>query len=201
MPHSARHRLIPVLSLLLLGLVLPAIAAHATCDGIDPLAVLPADEACPGWVRDGAPMTAYSLEELMEIIDGMAMLYDQYGFVAAAFQNYAGEIGGTPTPATLAAFNQGSAENAAALYLDPESGWGDAVTDWEGTGAARLRIDFGYVTFQFWEECFFVSIVVGQGDQGLDAAARCLAEAALDLVQGTTPAEIQNWGAIKAQYR
>jgi hypothetical protein len=201
MPHPARHPLIPMLLLLLLALVFPGIAAHATCDAVDPLTVLPEDGACPGWVRDGAPTTAYSLEELMEIIDGMAMLYGQYGFVAAAFQNYAGEIGGTPTGATLAAFNQGSAENAQALYLDPESGWGDAVTDWEGTGAARIRIDFGYVTFQFWEECFFVSIVVGQGDEGLGDAARCLAEAALESIQGATPAAIDDWGAIKAQFR
>jgi len=201
MPHLARNPRIALPILLIVGLLVPGIPAHAGCDGVDPLAVLPADEACPGWVRDGSPMTAYTLEELMAIIDGMAMLYGQYGFVAAAFQNYAGEIGGVPTAATLAAFNQGSAENAQALYLDPESGWGDAVPDWEGTGDARARVDFGYVTFQFWEECFFASIVVGPGETGLDEAARCLAEGALGLIQGATPAAIDDWGAVKAQFR
>lgn len=201
MSHPARHSRITALAILCASGLALGIAAHAACDSIDPLGVLPEDGGCPGWNRDGAPMTAYTLEELMTIIDGMAMLYDQYGFVAAAFQNYLGEISGLPTGATLAAFNLGSATNAQALYLDPESGWGDAVTDWEGSGAARMRHDFGYVTFQFWEECFFVTIVVGAGDQGLDAAARCLADAALGRIQGATPSAIDDWGAIKAQFR
>lgn len=201
MPHRARRLLIPLVGLLLVGSVSPGTSARAECEVIDPLNVLPGDAACPGWVRDGEPMAAYTLEELMLIIDGGAMLYGQYGFVAAAFQNYAGDAGGTPTAATLSAFNQGSAENAHALYLDPESGWGDPVVDWGGAGAARVRLDFGYATFQFWEACFYVSIVVGPGDEGLGPAARCLAEAAVERIQGATPAAIDDWGAIKAQFR
>jgi len=189
------------LSLLFAGLLLPGVTAHAACDAIDPLVILPEEDDCPGWYRDGDPMTAYTLEELMVIIDGMAMLYDQYGFIAAAFQNYTAEIGGVPIAGTLGAFNQGSAENAQALYLDPDSGWGDGVPDWPGTGDARLRIDFGYVTFQFWEECFYVTIVVGSGVEGLDVATRLLAEATLGRIQGATPAAVDDWGAVKARFR
>ena len=185
----------------LLGLFLFPTAATATCAEIDPLEVLPADEVCPSWVRDGDPMTAYTLEELTLIINGAAYLYDQYGFVAAAFQNYAGEVLGVPTYMTLSTFNQGSADNAAALYHDSNSGSGDPILDWSGSGEARVRVDFGYVTFQFWEECFFVTIVVGSGGEDAVPEARCIAEETVRLIDEPLPIAMPGWGFIKSLCR
>jgi hypothetical protein len=169
----------------------------ATCGEIEPLSALPADLICPGWSRDGDPLTAHTPEQLTEIIDGGAFLYIGYGFVAAAFQNYAAQIAGVPTAATVAVFNQDTPENALALYQDPGSGEGTPVLDWPGTGAARVQISFGSVTFQFHQDCFFTSIVLLPGDEAAVPQARCLAEAVLDLVQGATPAQSASWGAIK----
>jgi hypothetical protein len=201
MQRSTRRLVVSATALFLLTLVRPGFDLRASCDQIDPVGVLPDDAACPGWTRDGEPMTAYTLEELMMIIDGAAVLYAEYGFVAAAFQNYAGFLGSTPATLTLSAFNQGTAENARALYLDPDSGTGDPVTAWGGTGAARVRVTFGYATLQFWEECYFVSIVVGPGDETAIPEARCIAEATLPGIQGTAPVATSSWGALKAGFR
>ena len=175
--------------------------ARAACEDVDPLGLLPIDEACPGWVRDGEAQTAYTIEELTDIIDGGAYLYEQYGFVAAAFQNYAGEIAGEPVSMTLSVFNQGTAENAEALYNDPGSGSGDPVGDWEGLGEARMRIAFGIVSFQFWESCFFVSIVVPAGGEDAVPHARCIAEEVLGLIGGATPVRTSSWGRVKGSYQ
>lgn len=189
-----------LLLLLVLAATMPT-PAVGSCDQIDPLDVLPYDEACPGWVRDGEPMTAYSYEELMQIINGAAGLYEQYGFVAAAFQNYVGEVAGEPAVATLSAFNQGTAENAEALYHDPEFDPGEPVADWPGSGEARVVPYLLSVTFQFWEECFFISINMSPGEDAGIQEARCLAEVVLTLIQGSVPARTETWGNIKASFQ
>ncbi len=174
----------------------------AECADVDPVSVLPGDGEVPGWVRDGEPATAYSLEELTELIDGAAFLYEQYGFVAAAFQNYLGEVSGEEAQMTLSAFNQGTAENAQALFHDPESGGGDPVGDWPGSGEARIEASpFGWIRFQFWEECFFISIYIDHGGDEAASAVRAMAEATLGLIQGASPAAQSTWSAIKELYK
>jgi hypothetical protein len=180
-----------------LALVAPA---WATCGEIEPLSLLPADQTCPGWSRDGEPLTAHTPAELAEIIDGSAFLYVSYGFVAAAFQNYAAEIAGEPVVATLVVFNQDTSENAQALYQDPGSGSGAPVLDWPGSGAARVLVSFGSVTFQFYQDCFYSSIVLLPGSESTVPEARCLAEAVLDLIEGATPTEATSWGMIKTAF-
>ncbi len=195
--------------LAMIGLVLSVLpmlgirgtSATATCAEIDPVTILPADDACPGWMRDGSPLTAYTLEELTHIIDGGAFLFGEYGFVAAAFQNYAGEIGGQSAALTLGLFNQGSAENAAALYDDPDSGWGDPLLDWGGSGAARVRSGLNSITLDFREACFFGSVTVGTGGDQATAEARCMALAVVVLIQGGTPVAATSWGSVKAGFR
>lgn len=200
-PRDTLRDALLLLATLLLMLGTAHTPAVASCDQIDPLIVLPADEACPGWTRDGDPMTAYNIEELTLIINGEAYFYEQYGFVAAAFQNYAGEVGGEPAAMTLAAFNQGTAANAAALYHDSNSGSGDPVADWDGCGEARVRVAFGFVTFQFWEACFFVSIVITSGGEQGVPDAHCMASQVVGLIEEPSPAKTQTWGNIKALYQ
>lgn len=207
--HSASqsHRLprsIRVASLvgLLLILIMGAIAqsAGADCGETDPATLLPGDDQCAGWVRDGDPQTAYTEEELYEIINGAASLYLNYGFVSAAFQNYLGQLGEDQVPATLSLFNQGLTENAEALYNDPNSGMGDPVTSWPFDGEARYRVQFGVTTFQFQEACFFGSIQVISDQEEALTGARCLAEYICTLIQGCVPVEVRSWGKIKTSF-
>ncbi len=131
-----------------------------TCEAIAPVTILPVDGTCPGWGLDGEIRTASTLEELMGIIDGGAILYGNHGFVSAAFQNYLGVIAGQPVAASVNLFNQGTEAQAGELFDDPQSGSGTAVTDWTGSGEARTLVGFGTTSFQFHEECFYVSILV-----------------------------------------
>ncbi len=190
-----------MIPMLLIPLAGALFTAWPQCDTIDPLLVLPADQTCPGWTRTGEPQTAYTIEELTGIINGGAYLFELYGFVAAAFQDYAGEISGNPAILSLSAYNQGSPENAQALYHDPGSGMGDPIEDWSGSGDARMRIAFGMVVFQFWEACFFVSLVVDTGGEVAVPHTRCIAEEVVALIQGPTPVNHGSWGRIKATYQ
>ncbi len=175
--------------------------AGATCDQIDPLILIPGNEACPGIVLDGEPQTAYTYDELYEIINGGAEVYINYGFVAAAFQNYLVDIIGEPVPGTLSVFNQGTAENAEALYDDPASGGGDAIPDWPGTGDARVQIFLFATRLQFWEACLFVSFEVASTEAEAYDAARCIGERILESIHGAVPVQTQSWGRLKTRYR
>jgi len=170
--------------------------AAADCAERDPAGMLPAGD-CAGWARTGEPITASTVEELAALIDGSAYFYAAYGFVAAAFVNFAGEIAGEPAEITVSLFNQGSEENALTLYQDEGSGTGEPVADWPGSGAARLQAGLGTVTFQFHEACFFASLATTAGGEAGVAPARCLAEAILARIQAATPERVESWAAIK----
>lgn len=197
------------LALLLGGLLTPLIApwglsplpaARADCGEIDPLSLVPADGTCD-WSLDGTPQTAYTVEELTVVIDGAAYLYEQHGFAAAAFQNYAGEVAGEPAQLSLSLFNQGTSANAVALFADPNSGYGTPILGWPGSGTARYRTAFGFLTLDFHEACFFVSIVVTAGGDAALPEASCLAAGIINAIQQATPVEPARWGALKAAFR
>ena len=176
-------------------------SARADCGSVEPLDVLPVDEVCESWVRDGEPQTAHDETELFELINGAAGLYIYYGFVAAVLQNYAGTVVGQNTPATLSVFNQGSVENAQNLFLDESSGTGTLIEGWGGSGMARIQADFGMTVLDFQEECFFARVLVLSDDEEGIQAAYCLALATIDRIQGAVPSETNTWGEMKSLYR
>jgi hypothetical protein len=178
----------------------PGSAPTLACGDIDPVDLIPGNEACEGVALDGSPQGAYDLSELMAVINGEAPLYTGHGWVSAAFQNYTVAVAGSAS-ATLSLFNQGTSANAQALYDDPQSGSGDPIGDWSGSGDARLRVAFGVTTLQFWEECLFVKIVILSESAEATIAARCLADALVTIIQGQTPMDVETWSAIKALYR
>jgi hypothetical protein len=197
MSRTAGRWAVPALFAFALLSSIIATPAAASCEAVDPLFMLPSDTDCAGWARDGEPRTAYTYEELTEIIDGGAGLFVEYGFVAAAFQNYLGDVAGAVVPATVSLFNQGTAENAHALFDDPNSGMGEPIDDWSGTGEARMRVAFGITTLQFREECFFGSIVVMSEDPAAVGAADCLALSIVTKIQGAVPTRPASWSAIR----
>lgn len=198
--HHRRLTHIRPAVLVLSALLLPTLAA-ATCQDVDPVGILPADETCPSWIRDGETLTAYTETELFELVNGGAGLYLSYGWVATAIQNYLGEVEGQPVYATISLFNQGTLENAQALFEDPESGTGEMIDGWGGSGLARIQVGFGLTQLDFQEECFFARVVVLSDDDGGVGAAYCLSLAIVDLLQGAVPAPSPTWGRMKALYR
>ncbi|MBU1700885.1 MAG: hypothetical protein KJ970_13995 [Candidatus Eisenbacteria bacterium] len=179
-------------TILILGLSLSG-PLFAACDEIDPLTLLPNEGFCSGWLADGAPGTAYTLEELTEFIDGGAFLHDQYGFTAAVFQNY---LFGT-VAASINLYNQGTAEGAEGLFNDPSSGMGDPVPEWTGSGEARFQPALSYIIFQFWEECFYGSIYMNPATVSDFSEVLCIATEILTIIQGAVPVDYQSWGSLK----
>lgn len=174
---------------------------EADCAAVDPLRLLPEGESCPGWSLDGDPATARTLEELQLVIDGGAPLFFQHGFVSGAFQDYAGTVAGSPARMQLSIYNQGSPQNAEALFHDENSGSGDPLPDWSGSGAARYRIAFGLVSLQFWERCCFAIVLVHSGGEDALPHARCAAEEVVRLLDQATPTDHRSWGEVKAVFR
>jgi hypothetical protein len=186
------------------GLCLATLAmasgAAAACLDIEPGALLPSDVDCEGWSRDGEATICGTLEELMAVIDGGAILYSEHGFASAVIQNFAGTIDGGSVASTFSIFNQTDAPNAEALYDDPRSGTGEPLPEWPGTGEARFAVSLNSTTVQFHEECIFGSIMVVSTDTEALAGARCLAMRTCSLIRDAVPAERTTWGGIRARY-
>lgn len=202
-PKAIAHLCCAALLLLLAHSGIVAGHAAASCADVDPLTVLPTDQPCPDWQPEGAPQTASNIEELTEIINGGAYLFEEYGFTAAAFQDYAGQAGGADVLIEVGVFNQGTQENAQALYNDPDSPGHDAepIEEWGGSGEARMRVSFGFVYLQFWEDCFFVWVIASAGGDEAVPGSRCLADSVVELIQGATPTLPWTWGRIRAAFR
>lgn len=190
------------LALLSAGLFAFGSAAHVSvanesCAAHNPLLALPDHGACPNFIPDGPALHADTYEELVAFIgDPPASLYIAYGFVAAAFQNYLVEVEATPEPATVSAFNQGTADNAQGLYDDPQSGFGTPIADWSGTGDARLALIQDRALIYFWERCFY-SVTIAPAPGGDATNARCQADEVLEKIQTLTRVEQSSWSALK----
>ncbi len=168
-----------------------------SCDSVDPLVIVPVSEACAGWECDGDLQTANNIEELTVVINGGAYLFEQYGFVSGAFQDFSGLVDATPVLISVKIFNQGTPENAINLFNDDESGSDDPVDEWSGSGLARLRTNFGMVVLNFQEECFYVIITSDTGGDGALPSVICLANKVLDLIYTATPVTSNTWGRMK----
>ena len=85
-----------------------------------------------GWPFSGASWTASNSTELTDRIDGGAEIYIGFGFVEASQQVYNGKVNNAQTEITVTIYNQGSLENSAKVYNDPQitllggTSWKDA---------------------------------------------------------------------------
>jgi hypothetical protein len=185
------------------GLVLLVVHPGMTqaCDGIDPLSLVPDNGMCPGVTRDGETLTAYTIPELQDLINGGYEVFANHGFVAMALQNYLIDIGGSPAVSSLYLYNQGTSANAEALYDELASGSWEAVSDWGGSGEARVKTALFSITFEFHEACFYGSIVVMSLDDQAVSSARCIAEAIVAGIQGCSPVDSECWSSLKVRYK
>lgn len=95
-----------------------------------------------GWVYSGSGWIANNGSELTQQIDGGAELYIKYGFTEAASQLYHGTINEISCETELTVYNLSTADNAVALFEDPDLGLTSALT-WSdtpaGTSAKYIR--------------------------------------------------------------
>jgi hypothetical protein len=115
-----------------------------------------------GWTHSGAAWTASNVSELTTYINGLAEVYRRHGFVEAAHQEYQGTVNSTQRQLKLTVYFQGLPAHAAALYADPDLGFGGAL-DWTGgAGQAAHYVRNGGLSqvLSFYQGPFFVSLEI-----------------------------------------
>jgi hypothetical protein len=116
-----------------------------------------------GWIYSGSGWIANNGSELTQQIDGGAELYIKYGFSDAAYQLYHGTINEISCEIKLTIYNQGSTENAVALFEDPDLGLTSALT-WSdnpaGTVAKYIRYSGVSQVLCFYRDRYLVDITV-----------------------------------------
>ncbi len=126
-----------------------------------PADLLPGDDEISGWAGLGAYEEANDYDGLYNIINGGAEDFIDEGFVSAAFQIYENCIGEVCSLALvhLRIYDQGSSKNAVAVYDKVANG---ISTPWDDAGMeARIdEIALAAYTIEFWQENFFVRVVI-----------------------------------------
>lgn len=128
------------------------------------------DQAVPGWALGTGPgdlQVAWDSTSLYDIIDGAAVTYLIHNFQYAVQQYYYGLVGDTLVALRLWMTDQGTPENAQALFHDP------MITPFfylpiDSIGQ-EARLDTGLLfdyLLDFWQDKYYVSITVNkEGDE------------------------------------
>jgi hypothetical protein len=116
-----------------------------------------------GWVYSGAGWIANNGSELTQQIDGGAELYIKYGFTEAASQLYQGTINEISCEIGLTVYNLGTADNAVALFEDPDLGLTSALV-WSdnpaGVSAKYIRYSGVSQVLCFYRGCYLVYLTM-----------------------------------------
>ena len=164
------HRLIIFIFLVLLsGWAWEGQASEIPEKLLGTMRLLPEDDDIPGWKRSEKLLSASNDEELYKIVNGGATLYIQHGFQSFVGQSYRGLKG---MELEVHIFNQGTPQNALALYENPfaRPGRSKEIPDL----GEKARIDmtplFSYGV-DFAQKGFFVRIIIqDKTDEGLKVA-------------------------------
>ena len=127
------------------ALALGASAAPADAPGLPQL--LPGPDQLPGW-RVAEPPRLYPGEQLFDLIDGGAMLYQEYGFVEALSCRYEGPGGAS---LQIEIYRMSSPESAYGIYSMMQSAGGAPV---DAGQEARLAGDYIAV----WKGSCYISV-------------------------------------------
>lgn len=127
---------------------------------LTPIDLLPQDDEISGWVSVGAYEEANDYDSLYDLIDGAAVTFIDNGFVSAVFQQYvSSKAGASSATVWVRIYDQGNRDNARKTYDKVATGIG---IPWDGAGA-EARIDesgLASYTIEFWQENFFVQVII-----------------------------------------
>ena len=169
-----------MLTVLLLTVIFgPVIKAAPNPSQEGPLrGYLPADNAVPGWTKDGGPQE-YKGDDLYTYIDGGAEIYQEYGFRRVIVQDYENPRGKS---VSLEIFEMETPAAAFGMFTFKRSGRGKSVA--LGAGA---ELETYYLNF--WKGRFLVTLTgfeeAGETVDGIAAFGR-IVDAALP-EGGVTP--------------
>ena len=132
-----------------------------------------------GWSYAGQGWVAQNISELTTYINGAAEIYQRYGFVEAAHQEFQGTIDGKSRQLRLTIYNQGNETNAKAVYDDPDLGLSGAINWQNGAGKAAHYIRFGLSqALTFYRNAYYVHLEI---DYDTDESLNILKQFALNV--------------------
>lgn len=165
-------------ALIFLALTVSVAGAASGIRGQGPLRVyLPADNAAPGWTRDGEPQE-YEGEDLYIYIDGGAEIYQEYGFRRVILQDYKNAKGKS---VSLEIFEMAAPSAAFGMFTFKRSGSGKTVSL-----SASAELEAYYLNF--WKGRFLVTLT------GFDEAQETID--GLLAVAGIVDSKIHDQGAV-----
>ncbi|MBE0432131.1 hypothetical protein IBX73_01555 [candidate division WOR-3 bacterium] len=156
---------------------------------VDVVDLIPVDNEISGWSRTGDMEIAENETQLWDLIDGEGVVFVDHGFVKCAFQEFGGEVQGTPRTVDVRAFDMGDTINACAVYHDSRLETGSEIP-WTETGhagiEARCEILVGYYLIEFWHGRFYVDITINDATTEAQNIAKLFALNVSEAIQRTT---------------
>lgn len=128
------------------------------------------DNEISGWVRSGDFWTASSAGDLINYINGEAVIYTNRGFVEAAKQDYQGNILGNTATIELRIFDQGAAANAQSVFDELALQMSNPV-NWLTNSGQTAKIERFSLSQKliFWNSKYFISLsITGETDEALN---------------------------------
>jgi hypothetical protein len=113
-----------------------------------------------GWNYGGQRWVANNISELTTYINGLAEVYQRYGFVDAANQSYEGKIDNQNRQLQLTVYRLQNEENTRGAYEDPDLGLGSTL-QWEnGAGTEAKYVRYGGLSqvLAFFRGAYFISL-------------------------------------------
>ena len=143
-----------------------------------PADLLPKSNEISGWDRSANAWTATSSGELNTYINGEEPTYTRHGFIEASMQEYQGTIQGAVVAIEIRIFDQGSSNNAKALYDELVLQMANPQ-DWDEAGSEASVERLGLAQrILFHKENYFISLTISSG---LDESLNVLKTFALNI--------------------
>lgn len=113
-----------------------------------------------GWTYGGQRWVANNISELTTYIDGLAEVFQRYGFVDAANQSYEGKIDNQNRQLQLTVYRLQGEANALGVYEDPDLGLGSALPWENGAGTQSKYVRYGGLSqvLAFYRGSYYVSM-------------------------------------------
>jgi hypothetical protein len=169
----------PAMALLALAMLFQLSACDKSDSGTNNTVItladmMPRENEISGWTKIGGSdgqWKATNASELQNQINGGSEIFTNHGFVEAGMQSYSGTVNAqSGISCEIQIYDQGSAENAAQVFDDPNNVFANALTPANPPSPkAQIRKDLFSWTMKFTKSRYYVLIsIMTSEDKGQD---------------------------------
>jgi len=115
-----------------------------------------------GWTYSGAGWVANNISELTNYIDGLADVFQRYGFNEASYQLYVGAINSAQVELRLTVYNLGTNENVKSLTADQAISLVGGIQWTNGAGEFAQYARYNGLSQEliFYRDKYYVNITI-----------------------------------------